>query len=112
VNSAGEITHNERLARTGGKAHIAEFARRFGGEQVYVNWRTSQVISRLEYQRLLSRDAGAAKNYYQQLRNASVMVKGRISHPDHKTILLRDWHFVYMNTENQSRAMRSVAFID
>jgi hypothetical protein len=112
VPEAGEITRNERLARTGGKAHIAEFARRFGGEQVYVNWRTPQAISRWEYQRLVSRDAGAGKNYYQQLRNASVMVKGRISHPDHKTILLRDWHFVYMNTENQSRAMRSVAFID
>ena len=41
-----------------------------------------------------------------QRRNMQVMVKGRISHPDHKTILLRGWHMVVMNTENQSDAMR------
>ena len=46
------------------------------------------------------------------IMNASVLVKGRISHPDHKTITLRGWHEVQMNTEHQSVAMRNVAFLD
>ena len=33
-------------------------------------------------------------------------------HADHKTITLHGWHRVLMNTENQSRAMRNVAFLD
>lgn len=32
--------------------------------------------------------------------------------PDHKTLVLRDWHAVYMNNEHQSQSMRFVAFID
>jgi hypothetical protein len=106
------ILRDERLARTGGKPHIAEFACRFGGEIVYVNWRTSQVIGEDAHHRLAVRDPKGAGAFSRQVRNARVMVRGRVSHPDHKTILLRDWHFVHMNTENQSRAMRSVAFID
>ena len=39
-------------------------------------------------------------------------VKGTVSHPDHKTILLQVWHKVAMNTEGQSKAMRHVVFLD
>jgi hypothetical protein len=46
------------------------------------------------------------------LRNPQVFVRGRIRHPDHKTIVLSDWHQVLMNTETQSVAMQHVAFID
>jgi hypothetical protein len=35
-----------------------------------------------------------------------------ITHPDHATIRLDGWHRVEMNTENRSRAMASVAFLD
>ena len=106
------ILRNERLARTGGKPHVAEFACRFGGETVYVNWRTGQVIGEDAHHRLAIRNPKEAGAFTRQVRGARVVVRGRVSHPDHKTILLRDWHLVYMNTENQSRAMRSVAFID
>jgi hypothetical protein len=34
------------------------------------------------------------------------------THPDHATIRLDGWHRVEMNTENRSRAMASVAFLD
>jgi hypothetical protein len=47
-----------------------------------------------------------------QRRNMRVLAKGRVSHPDHKTIVLPCWHEVVMNTEHQSVAMRWVAFID
>jgi hypothetical protein len=35
-----------------------------------------------------------------------------VRHPDHATIVLRDWHQVVMNTESQAPSMRSLAFID
>lgn len=45
-------------------------------------------------------------------RDAGVYVRGRVRHADHRTIALQCWHKVLMNTENQSRAMRNVAFLD
>ena len=44
--------------------------------------------------------------------NPVVYVRGKITHPDHATIRLDGWHRVEMNTENRSRAMASVAFLD
>jgi hypothetical protein len=37
---------------------------------------------------------------------------GAVRHPDHATIVLRDWHRVLMNTEHRAEAMRHVAFLD
>jgi hypothetical protein len=45
-------------------------------------------------------------------RNPVVYVRGKVWHPDHSTIWLDGWHRVEMNTENRSRAMASVAFLD
>ena len=45
-------------------------------------------------------------------RNAAVYVRGRISHPDHKTIILDGWHRVLMNTENEAPGNRHVVFLD
>ena len=44
--------------------------------------------------------------------NTLVFVRGKVRHPDHKTIVLHGWHQVLMNTETQAVAMRHVAFID
>lgn len=45
-------------------------------------------------------------------RDATVYVRGEITHRDHKTVYLNGWHRVLMNTENRSRAMRFLAFLD
>jgi hypothetical protein len=109
----GEIVHNERLVRSsGGKPHNAEFCVREGGEVVWVDWKTRKVISATQYRKLLQAKPKEAKNFLMQRRNMRVLVRGRISHDDHKTLVLHDWHEVAMNTENQSVAMRSVTFID
>jgi hypothetical protein len=110
-----EIRRNEPLVRTGvrgSKAHIAEFCVREGGELVHVDFRTRKVLSPTQYRRLLQHKPQEAKNFLMQRRNMRVLVRGRISHDDHKTIVLHDWHEVAMNTESQSRAMRFVTFID
>jgi hypothetical protein len=45
-------------------------------------------------------------------RDPTAYARGKISHPDHATIRLPDWHRIEMNTENRSRAMAHVAFLD
>lgn len=110
----GLVLRNEPLSRgAGSKPHTAEFCYRSGGETVYVCARYAAGISEAAYNRLMQRDR-AARSYRWQVmrRNPGVYVKGRISHADHKTITLRGWHRVLMNTENQSAAMRHVAFLD
>jgi len=110
--SPGDILRNEPLQRTGGKPHRVEFLFRTGGEVVYVDARAKRVLSASQYQRLVRTNPGAARGWTLQRQNMQVLVKGRVSHPDHKTITLRDWHRVAMNTENQSIAIRYVQFID
>ncbi|HEY2585370.1 MAG TPA: hypothetical protein VGI81_06355 [Tepidisphaeraceae bacterium] len=107
----GEILRNEPLVRTGGKPHRVEFLARTGGELVYVDAQ-NRAITESQYKRLVGSRPHLAGRYHPQRRNMAVLCKGRVSHPDHQTILLRDWHAVYMNTENQSQAMRFVSFID
>ncbi len=109
----GEVRRNEPLQRSGrSQPHIAEFCVRSGGEMVYVHRTGRRAISEQAYRNLVRHKPDAAKDYHQQRRNMQVLVRGRISHADHATILLRDWHEVAMNTENESIAMRSVTFID
>ena len=108
------ILQNEPLTRgNGGKPHWADYCVRTGGETVLVSNRYRSGLSHIQYQRLIEKNSNARNwNWRTMQRNPEVYVKGRIRHPDHKTILLPGWHRVVMNTENQSRAMRNVAFLD
>jgi hypothetical protein len=45
-------------------------------------------------------------------REPSVYVRGRVSHLDHKTIVLDNWHRVLMNTEREAPGMEHVVFLD
>lgn len=111
---AKSILRNEPLSRgNGSKAHWVDECYRYGGESVYVCSRHPAGLSTRTYAELLSRKPSAAKwDWREMKRNASVFVRGRIRHADHQTITLHDWHQVQMNTENQSQAMRNVAFLD
>jgi hypothetical protein len=107
------VLRNEPLMRGGGKPHVAEFCYRTGGEAVYVCARHPSGVTAAKYNRILSRNPKAKKwGWSVMRRNPGVYVRGRIRHPDHRTITLHGWHRVMVNTENQSRAMRNVAFID
>jgi len=107
------VHRNEPLRRGGGKPHKAEFLYRHGGETVYVCRQHPNGLTEKEYKELITNNRGA-KNYAWQTmrRNATVLVKGRISHPDHATIILDIWHEVIPNTESESVAFRDVAFLD
>jgi hypothetical protein len=41
-----------------------------------------------------------------------VFARGTVRHRDHATITLHGWHQVWMNTENTTRQMANVAFLD
>jgi hypothetical protein len=105
---------NEPLVRgNGGKPHWAEFCYRTGGETVYVCGRFPNGLTPAQHQAVLAGNPKAKKwSWRMMVRNAGVYVKGRVRHPDHKTLVLHQWHRVVMNTEGQSRAMRNVAFLD
>lgn len=108
------VLTNEPLRRgNGGKPHWAEFCYRTGGETVYVCSRHSNGVTPAQYRTILSSNKNAKNWGWQTMqRNPGVYVRGHIRHSDHATITLHGWHQVVMNTENQSRAMRNVAFLD
>jgi hypothetical protein len=108
------VLHNEPISRgNGSKPHIVECCYRDGGVAVYVCDRHPAGLGEAQYQRLLrTKPESRGWNWRVMRREPRVFVRGRIRHPDHKTIELRDWHRVLMNTENESRAMQNVAFLD
>jgi hypothetical protein len=107
------VRRNERLARNDrGKPHWADLGYRTGGETVYITDKLPGGATYERYRKLIERPQWAKARWTTAQRNAGLYVKGRIRHPDHATIILDCWHMVQMNTENESVAMRHLAFID
>ena len=105
------LIRNEPLTRgNGGKPHWAEECYRKGGETVYVSSKYPNGLTVAEYYRLP--DPQRNSGFRPMKRDATVYVRGEITHPDHKTVVLKGWHRVLMNTENRSVAMRFLAFLD
>ena len=66
-----------------------------------------------QYETVVKADPEARKwGWRRMVRDPEVYVKGRVVHPDHKTVVLDPWHRVFPNTETQARSMRNVAFLD
>ena len=106
------ILRSEPLSRgNGGKPHWAEECYRSGGETVYVSGKYPTGITAPEYN-LLPEQERKRGNFSVMQRDAAVHVRGEIWHPDHAAVTLNGWHRVLMNTENRSRAMRFLAFLD
>lgn len=103
----------EPIRRGGGKAHWCELLYRTGGQTVYVCRYHPNGVDVGTYRRLVT-EKPDAKNWgwRTMIRDAQVYAKGRIRHPDHRTITLHGWHRVVMNTETQAAAMRNLAFLD
>lgn len=106
------ILRNEPIQRgNGGKPHMCEMLFRSNGEQVYVDWKHPNGITEKEYKSLPEK-ARKRGNWRVMVRDADVYVKGRITHPDHATVVLREWCRVRQNRENEAPSMRHVAFLD
>jgi len=108
------VLRNEPISRgNGSKAHMCQYVYRSGGETVYVGAKYPMGLTKGAYTKLLARNPSARKWAWRIMqRNAAVYVRGRVWHPDHKTIVLNDWHRVMMNTEARAPGARSVFFLD
>lgn len=107
------ILRNEPLRRGAGKPHFVEQLFRTGGETVHVCHRHPNGILPKEYRELVQKNPKAAHWGWRVMRrNPGVFARGTVRHSDHATITLPFWHRVLMNTENQSRTMANVAFLD
>jgi len=107
------ILKNEALRRGDGKPHVAEALYRDGGETVYVCGQYPNGLTHKRYRELLSTNRSAKNFGWRTMRrNPNVFVKGRVTHPDHATVILDTWHEVVPNTESQAIAFRDVAFLD
>jgi hypothetical protein len=104
------VLHNEALVRSGGNAHVMEYAFRQGGETVYVNRTHPNGLTEAEYRALPEKQQRGS--WQKMVRDAAVYAKGAIRHLDHATVVLPGWHRVLMNTEQRARAMRHVVFLD
>lgn len=107
------ILQNERLIRGRGKPHMVDELVRTRGEVIYYSAAYPQGIREARYQKLIRKSPEKRALPWQVMRiNPEVYVRGRVRHPDHKTIRLDIWHRVFTNTENEAPAMRHLVFID
>jgi hypothetical protein len=104
------ILNKEPIRRGQGKPHMVENVYRRGGTTVYVCSQYPNGLAEREYKTLLRNHPEKKGLPWQQMaRGAEVYAKGRVRHPDHKTIVLPFWHRVLPNKEVNSA---SVAFLD
>lgn len=114
------VSANEPLRRGAGKPHMAEECCRMGGTTVMFNHvYAPEGISMDAYNKLrneLSEDEDFRRSgaWRSMTRDAIVYVRGKIRHPDHKTLKLRGWYLVVPNTEQVRTGgrLRTVAFLD
>lgn len=108
------VLKNEPLSRgNGGKSHMCQFFYRTGGESVLVSRRYPEGLTPKEYASVIATDPHANHwGWTSMVRNPRAYVRGRVWHPDHKTIVLDGWHRVLMNTEGLAPGASGVVFLD
>lgn len=94
-----QIHRSEPLLRPGGgKPHLVSELIRFRGIPVVVAG--SKEYSMDEWSALDPKDR---PRYYRMMhKDPEVYVRGPIRHPDHATLILPDWHRVFVNSEARS----------
>ena len=108
------IFRNEPLSRgLGSKSHMCEELTRTGGVPVMVSSSHPTGLGLAEYEQLIATDPKAQRIVWRRMvRDAEVIVRGNVRHPDHKTVWLDGWHRVYMNRERFAPHAVQVAFLD
>ncbi len=87
---------------------------RTGGETVFVNRDNPNGISFEEYSKLIQETPKARFWGWSTRRiNMDVYGRGKVSHRDHKTVILKDWHRVLPNRESNAWFIEeSLRFLD
>jgi hypothetical protein len=87
---------------------------RTGGETVYVCSKHPNGIDASRYQKLIKKQPKErAWGWRLMRRNMAVYGRGRVSHRDHKTIVLKGWHSIVANRESDAWFIEeTLAFLD
>ncbi|MBI4606425.1 MAG: hypothetical protein HY721_31050 [Planctomycetes bacterium] len=104
------ILRHEPISRGRGKPHMVEYLYRRGGTTVRACREYPNGLTDAEYAELVRR-APQKKHLQWQVRSRDpeAFARGRIRHPDHKTVVLEGWHRILLSQEVRSGA---VAFLD
>jgi len=110
----GLILYKEPLRRGfGSKPHVVDRIYRRGGVTVYVCSRFPDGLTQRQYRELLRDEPQAKKLLWQVMsRDPEVFARGHVRHPDHKSVVLNDWHRVFVSDEKASGGMANNAFLD
>ncbi len=108
------VLRKEPIRRGRGKPHLLEYAYRLKGTKVWVCPAYPDGLAAGKYRALVQRDPSRASLPWKQMvRDATVYARGRVTHPDHKTVVLPGWHRVHPNREAEASATGgSLVFLD
>lgn len=107
------ILRNEPILRAGGgKPHMCERLYRVGGEAVHVHFSYAPNGLTGTQFKARSTEVQRERGWRNMRRGMQTYVCGRITHPDHATVVLKGWHRVVPNTEDQARSRRFLTFLD
>jgi hypothetical protein len=107
---AAWILRNEPIRRGRSKPHVVEELCRLDGETVYVCEAYPNGLTEEEYRQMLGRKPHArAWVWRTRRRKMRVFARGKVRHPDHKTLILPGWYEVLMSAE---RMDETVVFLD
>lgn len=110
------ILKNEPIVRgMHSKPHYCEELCREGGEAVYVNNKYAPFgLTTENYKKFIKRNPKAKPPntiWKLMVRGAGVYARGKVIHPDHRTIILNGWHKIIMNNEGSAVSSSNV-FLD
>jgi len=120
----GTVHRDEPLQRGSGKPHVAQELFREGGMWLYLpaypvpapEWDgpdPNRGLTEVQLVRFRRRFPEFANHPWRHGRlDPTAYARGRITHPDHRTLVLPFWHQVVPNTESEARAGQNLAFLD
>ena len=106
------ILKNEPIQRGRGNPHMVQEIYRTGGEVVYVSRKHPQGISEKRYKEIIKEPEAKRFGWRVMKRNMLVFGRGKVTHNDHKTIILKGWHQILPNRESEATFIETLAFLD
>ncbi len=105
------VLKNEPILRTGSKPHMCEELVRMNGKVLWFHWGVAKEGVDDKTKQILE-SKGHTSGWQSRMVDATVYVRGNITHPDHATIYLPTWCRVVMNEEAKAKARAKLRFLD
>lgn len=106
------ILKNEPIQRGPGNPHKVQEIFRTGGEVVYVCRKYPQGVSLDRYREIMKNPEAKRMGWHTMKVDMTVYGKGKVTHRDHQTIVLKGWYQILPNRETESWFIENLAFLD